>query len=236
MKLLPWIAALTAGVVGFLTYIGYWGGAVFTPIPATGPPGTAKAGLAAVILSGDMGFAVGMGPKIADKLAADGIPVIGVNSLTFFRHARMPGEVKAMLADATQRALAFGHARQVILIGQSFGADMLHVGLTGLPPRLRERIRMVALVVPTETVFFQASPSEMFSWVDPDADARETAGQLTWVPTVCIRGREEQDSLCPHLHQRNVQQVVLPGGHPLHWDVDAVHAVLSAAIDRTASP
>ena len=95
---------------------------------------------------------------------------------------------------------------------------------------------MVALVVPTETVFFQASPSEMFSWVDPDADARETAGQLTWVPTVCIRGREEQDSLCPHLHQRNVQQVALPGGHPLHWDVDAVHAVLSAAIDRTASP
>lgn len=224
------ILSLLAALTCIAAYLGYFGGPVFVDIPATARPARTNAGLAAVVLSGDMGFRIGMGPRVADRLAADGIPVVGVNSLTFFRYRRSPADVRALISAATRRALAFGHVNRVVLIGQSFGADMLHVGLTGMPPDLRARVAMVALVVPTDTILYRASPSELLNWARADAAALPTARQLTWAPVTCIQGVEETDSLCPMLTQPNVHRVSLPGGHPMHGDTDAVHAVLARAI------
>jgi len=234
MKWINCIAALASILALFLADIGYFSPFDFEYVPATETPAPDKADLAAVILSGDMGFNIGMGPQIAKRLAADGIPVIGLNSLTFFRNKRSPKEVESLVNGATREALKFGKAKQVILIGQSFGADMLPVGLAGMPAELRAKVRMVGLVVPTDTLYFRASPSEMFNWNKPDGEALPYSRKLTWVPTICIFGAEESASLCPALKQPNVQRVVLPGGHPLHRDADAVHNELSAAIDDTA--
>jgi type IV secretory pathway VirJ component len=177
-----------------------------------------------------------MGPKIAARLTADGIPVLGVSSLVAFRRERSPAEVRAFIAEAARRGLAFAHADRVILIGQSFGADMLQAGAAGLPAGLRGKVQMVALVVPGDTLIFRASPAELFNWARPDAAALPTARTLTWAPVICVYGREERDSLCPRLGLANVQRVALPGGHPLHYDADALYAVLRGKIAATAAP
>jgi type IV secretory pathway VirJ component len=134
------------------------------------------------------------------------------------------------VAQAVRTALARAHADRVVLIGQSFGADMLHVGLTGLPADLRARVQLVALVVPTDTVYYQASPAEMLTFSDPDAAALPTARQLTWIRALCVQGAEEKDSLCPRLTQPNMRRVALPGGHYLNYDSDALYRVLHQAV------
>jgi type IV secretory pathway VirJ component len=234
MKWIKRASVVSAIFALFLTYIGYFSPFDFEYIPATETPAPGKADIAAVVVSGDMGLNIGMGGQIAERLAAAGIPVIGVNSLTFFRNKRSPNDVVTLINDATKAALKFGKAKQVILIGQSFGADMLPVGLVGMPAELRAKVRMVGLVVPTDTLYFRASPSEMFNWSKPDGDALPYSRKLTWVPTICIYGAEERASLCPALKQPNVHSVTLPGGHPLHRDADAVLNELSAAIDDIA--
>ncbi|NWM24929.1 type IV secretion system protein VirJ, partial [Escherichia coli] len=90
------------------------------------------------------------GPDIAKRFAADGVPVVGVSSLAYFRQQRTPAEIQKLIADAARRALAFGKADRLMMIGQSFGSDMMHVGLTGLPQDLRAKVKLVALVVPTD--------------------------------------------------------------------------------------
>lgn len=225
------LALIAALLIGFMGYIGYFGGAVFVPVPATGRPAPAERGLAAVLLSGDMGFKIGMGPQIAERLAADGVPVIGVNSLAYFRIRRSPAENEALIAEATRRALALPGARRVVLIGQSFGADMLQAGLPALPRDLREKVAMVALIVPLDTIEYRASPAELINLAPSDAPALRTARQLGWVPVLCIHGEEETDSLCPLLTLPNVRRVALPGGHPMRRDTGRVHAVLKQAID-----
>lgn len=224
------VALLLAACTGFLGYIGYLGGPVYFDMAPTRPTPPAAKGLAVVLVSGDMGFRVGMGPQIARRFAADGVPVVGVSSLAYFRHQRTPAEVQALIASAARRALAFGHADRLVLIGQSFGADMMHVGLTGLPADLRAKVKLVELVVPTDTVFFRTSPSEMFAWTKPDAMALPTGRKLTWVPSLCVQGADETDSLCPMLTQPNMRRVALPGGHALHWDADGLYRTLRAAV------
>jgi type IV secretory pathway VirJ component len=224
------LGACAMAVIAFalwLGHIGYFGGPVFVEMPARSRP-AAHHSTVAVVFSGDMGFQIGMGPQIAQRFVADGVPVLGVSSLVYFRHERTPAEVRALITEASRKALAFSHADRLILIGQSFGADMLHVGLTGLPADLRKKVQMVGLVVPGETVIYRASPSELFNWATPDALALPTAAQLTWAPVVCIQGADETDSLCPQLSLPNVKQIALPGGHPLHRDADTLYATLRA--------
>lgn len=221
-------AGILLAIVATFAWLGYLGGDPFTTLRPRQYQPRANAPVA-ILLSGDMGFKVGMGPRVAQRLVKDDVPVIGVNSLTYFRSTRTAHEATALLTTAIQRARAINPQAKLIMIGQSYGADMLHVGLAGLPAVLRQRIALVTLVVPGATVENRASPSEILTFAMPEADARPTARQLVWAPTLCIYGVKETNSLCPLLHQPNVHVVGLPGGHPLHGDIDAVyHAIHSA--------
>lgn len=224
------VLAIATAILLYLGHLGYLGGEAITEIEASPHGHFSQSQTAAVLLSGDMGFTVGMGPEIASRLAADGIPVVAVNSLTYFRYRRTPHDAVQLVHDALKRAQTRFRADRVLLIGQSYGADMLHVGLAGLDPASRRKVAMIALVVPERTVEFRASPSEIFSLGEAAVDALPTARQLGWAPTLCIYGAEETRSLCPLLAHRPVRLIVLPGGHPLHHDADALYAALGNGI------
>src|SRR3954465_5505282 len=85
-------AAIGAALLGLLAAVGWFGGPLFTFVPARAAPAPAVRDVAAGLLSGDMGFHIGMAGAVASKLAAAGIRVVGVNSLPFFRPRRSPAE------------------------------------------------------------------------------------------------------------------------------------------------
>jgi type IV secretory pathway VirJ component len=214
-----------------LWYIGYIGGTLFGVMPATAQASPHPRAVA-LYLSGDMGFHAGLGPAIVERLNRHGISVITANSLHFFRTRRTPEQTGAMIADGLRRAIAIDPVAPLLLLGQSFGADVIAPSLPYVPKPLRGRIAFVGLVVPGATRQWRASPTEIFSMGEPEEDAVVAAQRLSWVPLLCIHGREEPASLCPSLHQSNATGVALPGGHPLAHDADAVSAVLLRAIDH----
>jgi type IV secretory pathway VirJ component len=225
------MVCLMAAIMVHFIHIGYLGDDLFTPLrPAAyrAEPG----GTVAILWSGDMGFNVGMGPRVAARLIDDGVPVVGVNSLNYFRTTRRPVEATALLEHALTQARLINPQAHILLIGQSYGADMLHVALAHLPLADRRAIGLIALVVPGATVEYRASPAEIFTFAMAESDALPTAQQLIWSPLLCIYGQEETDSLCPLLHQSNLRSVALLGGHRLHRDVDAVYGALRAAMRR----
>jgi type IV secretory pathway VirJ component len=221
-------AALLAG-------IGYFGGPTFFDIPARAAPRPGEERVAVVVFSGNMGFHIGQAAKVSRALAAQGLPVLGVNSLAYFRRPRSPAEATALVEAAIDRALRFSHRGELSLVGISFGADILHVGLAGLPAHYRAKVRNVVLVVPGATLQLQASPLELFPIRAPDRDGRVTGRQLDWVKATCIWGADEKDSLCPLLTQPNMARVPLAGGHMLKGDMNRLAERLEQAIDAAPS-
>lgn len=210
-----------------LDRLGYFGGPLYTLLESAGPP---RDGLAVVLLSGDMGFNVGLSPKVGARLARAGYPVLAINSLTFAADGRSPAEVQALVREAMRRALALKGVRRLVLIGHSFGADLLHVGLVGLPQPYRDKVAVVLLEVPTDSIYLNAGFREYFELGTPDLPPLASANRLDWVPVTCIYGREETTSLCPIFKLPNVRTVALPGGHKLNRDDAALFATASDAI------
>ncbi|MHA6720501.1 AcvB/VirJ family lysyl-phosphatidylglycerol hydrolase [Sphingomonas sp. RS6] len=224
-RALATLAALLVAAAGGV----YWTAGFFDrdPVHLYGMPPGVRARVAAVFMSGDMGMRYGMGAYVAKALAGSGVPVYAIASSTAFVHHRSRADVDAMLADAIRQAMARTGADKVIVIGQSFGADMVRVGMTSLPAALRPHVPALVLVVPGATAYFRADPLGFAYTGKPDADAAE-AKALDWLPVTCIRGAKEPDSLCPHLTMPNVRRITLPGGHYLRADHDLlVRTVLS---------
>jgi type IV secretory pathway VirJ component len=222
---LGWAGALL--VAGVAVVLGLYAVAGFfdrNPVRTFAARGSPKP-VAAVFFSGDMGLRFGMGPYIAYGLAGAGIPVLGVSSSTAFALHRSRAETDAIVANAIRQAMRETGADRVVLLGQSFGADIVRVGLADLPGDLRGKVVAAILVVPGSTAYFRADPSGLSYRGTPDANAAE-ASRIRWLPLTCIQGVAETDTLCPALTMPNVRRVALPGGHFLRND----HVLLVRAI------
>lgn len=185
--------------------------------------------LAAVLFSGDMGLRFGVGPYIAKALARHDVPVLGISSPGAFGTRRSRAAIDAIVAGAIHDAMARAGASRVIVAGQSFGADMVRVGLADLPPEQRAKVAAIVLVVPGQTAFFRADPSGLTYRGAPDAGPGPPDA-LDWAPVVCVRGVAEKDSLCPLLRGSRLRAITLPGGHFLHRDHALVVGTVMGAL------
>lgn len=184
----------------------------------------------AVFISGDMGLRFGLGSVVVPALAQHGIPVVGVSSPVNFGTRKTREQVDAIVASAIRTALARTGAEKVILMGQSFGADMVSATAPDLPADMRARIAAISVVVPAQTVYFRSDPTGILYHGTPDARPTATMRALDWAPVICIYGREEEESLCPTLRGSHAQVVGLPGGHFLHHDDQLVIATILATL------
>ena len=173
----------------------------------------------AVIYSGDGGWA-GLDRDMAASFAAHGIPVVGVDSLEYFWNAKSPElsarDLEAIIAHYGQ----LWHRNNTILVGYSYGADVLPFIAAKLPMNLRHQIDRVALLGLDAKADFQFHLS---SWLDISGqNALPTVPQihhLQGFSVQCIRGTEEKTSACLQVSAQDAKQVILPGGH--HFDGNA---------------
>jgi type IV secretory pathway VirJ component len=214
------------------------------PPPPPGPEGVADLPVVevpasgsdprlAILITGDGGW-VGIDKALASAFAEAGVSTVGLDALRYFWKRRTPEETAQAVARIARHYGAAWGRREVILVGYSRGADLAPFVAARLAPADRERLRLVALLGPGTFAEFEVHAIDIFSSVRRDAalpteDAvRATAGHTRML---CVRGADEQDSLCPHLEDLPwVRQLVLAGGHHFDGDYQGIaKAVLDAA-------
>jgi type IV secretory pathway VirJ component len=185
----------------------------------------------AVLLTGDGGWA-GLDKEVSAALAARGIAVIGWDSLRYYWTPRTPDAAARDLARILlhyQRALK---RDKVLLIGYSFGADVLPFLARRLPAELKSRVEKVVLLGPGTHAHFEFKVTDWLGGTGQGLDSQSEVTQLLGMPVLCIHGREERDSLCSKLSPAEGRSVMLPGGH--HFDGD--YAGLARLILETSAP
>lgn len=191
-------------------------------VPARGPGDDRLA----VLLTGDGGWA-GLDRELAGKLAAAGMPVVALSTLNYFWRERAPREAASDLARIMAHYLAAWHKRRVVLIGYSFGANVLPFLVPELPDSERARVAAVALLAPATHASFEIHVAD---WIPGSVPEGRSLGpqlaRLRGIPVLCLYGKEETDSLCPHLPADGGRAIRLPGGH--HFNDDS--ATLAAHI------
>jgi type IV secretory pathway VirJ component len=152
----------------------------------------------ALLLSGDGGWA-GLDQELATRLAASGVPTVGLNSLKYFWTQRTPDETARDVARLMRHYLAAWNKERIILVGYSFGADVLPFVVNRLPPDLRARIASVSLLGIDSNASFEVSVADWIGSGDAGAATRPEVAALGHVPVLCIYGEGETDSICPGL-------------------------------------
>ena len=222
-------AAIVLAIAAVGLALACWAG-FFARQPISFYAGKARSPLAIVYFSGDMGLRMGIATAVVPAMSRLQIPVLGVNSPSAFATHRTRAEVDALVAGAVRETIARTGAQRIVLMGQSFGADMVGTGVAALPQDLRSRVAAVVLVVPGRDAYFRADPTG-FAYRGPaDSNMVETAGSVTWTKLICIYGVNEEASLCPALPAHFGQVIGLPGGHFLHHDDKALIVTILSAL------
>lgn len=196
------------------------------PLTLVSDPKARRTDLMAVMYSGDGGWA-GLDRKIAERLAASGVPVVGVDSLAYFWTPRTPSEAGRDLGRIVEHFSQQWQRPKTLLLGYSFGADDLPYIVAALPAALRPAIARVSLLGLGASADFQF---HLYSWLDVSgANALPTVPEvvrLAGFPVQCIRGSLENDSACPDIPPRVAATIVLPGGHHFGGNADLVASTI----------
>jgi type IV secretory pathway VirJ component len=166
-------------------------------VPATGSTNSDQL---AVLLTGDGGWA-GLDQELAGRLAADGVPTVGLNSLKYFWTERTPEETAKDVARVITHYLSAWNKQRVLLVGYSFGADVLPFVVNRLPPELRSHVATVSLVGVDSNASFEIKIADWVGSDDGGPATKPEIAAISGVPLLCIYGEGESDSICPSLNK-----------------------------------
>jgi type IV secretory pathway VirJ component len=171
----------------------------------------------ALLLTGDGGWA-GLDQELAARLAANGVPTVALNSLKYFWTQRTPDRTAQDVARVMRHYLAAWRAQRVLLIGYSFGADVLPFVMNRLPPELRAHVASVSLLGIDAHASFEVHVAEWVGGDEGGPPTRPELAELKAVPVLCIYGEGETDSICPQLPSGTVTSEQIGKGHHFSGD------------------
>lgn len=207
--------------------------AVSDALPVTVLNTVAKHDAMAIILSGDGGWR-DIDASIGKAMQADGVPVVGVDSLRYFWSKRDPQRTARDIASLIRKYRAAWGVRDVILVGYSFGADVLPATYLALPQAEQRHVSLVGLLGFSTAADWQITVSGWFgSHGDQATQTLPVAATLPMAKVLCVDGGEAE-SACPAVGQGGAEVLRMSGGHHFGGNyVQVEQAILAAYTKRS---
>ena len=171
----------------------------------------------AILLTGDGGWA-DIDKELAKILAAQGIPTVGFDSLSYFWKARTPLTTSKDIESVITQYLEKWNKKRVILIGYSFGADVLPFIANNLSADTQQKISLIALLGMGKTAAFEFRLS---SWMNADKSSDRLPllpeiKKMKWANSICIYGIADTAANCLPAIAHGVKAISMNGDH--HFD------------------
>jgi len=192
------------------------------PLVITESESTVNDGLIALFISGDGGW-YSFEQSIADKLAEDGIPTVGLDSKKYFWKRRTPEETTADMETALNYYCKAWKRDRFLLIGYSLGAEIIPFITTRLPDKMRTSATCV-LLSPEPHTDFEVHISNMLGMGNHQNTYKvpEEIIRLKAVKTLIIYGSGEKTPLPDLIGGSNATVVTIPGDHHYKFDISLI--------------
>ncbi|MCB1624997.1 MAG: virulence factor family protein [Pseudomonadales bacterium] len=168
----------------------------------------------ALLMTGDGGWA-GLDQDVSARLAALGTPVVGFNSLKYFWTHRTPEQTAADVTRVLRHYLRAWSKTEILLVGYSFGADVMPFVVNRLPADLRARVVTMTLVGLGKDATWEVHVSNWIPGLARVGSLIAPEMASIDIPLLCLYGADDHTSLCPSITQQNVRSEVVGQGHHL---------------------
>lgn len=194
-------------------------------------PATSKFDTLAIVFSGDGGWR-DIDKSVAEALQKEGVPTVGVDSLRYFWSQKTPDQTSADLARIIEAYTERWGVDHVVLIGYSFGADVLPAAYNRLPADTKDMVAQLSLLGLSEAVDYEISVGEFLGTSSSEGETLPDLKQIKPALVQCVYGEEEDDSACPKVEGTGVEMIKTTGGHHFDGDYDALAAKILDGIKR----
>jgi len=220
-----------ARMLGYLPSRAHVGSLPLVEVPA---PRGARGDLMVVVLSADGGW-TRLDQGLAARLSAAGYPVVGWNSLRYFGTPRDPAVAADDLSVVMRTYQRKWDRPRVLLVGYSFGADVLPLAVARLDGTDRASVAGLVLLGFSADAQFKFRPREPGGRVR-DYLTLPVVRELRDLPILCIGGDRDRRLACSRIGTPNASSRTIASGHGLSAHADQVFALMQPMLRSLESP
>ncbi len=173
-------------------------------------------------LTGDGGWNK-FSQELTTQMAAKGYPVVSLNCNKFFWRKKTPDQIAGAIAALVKNYQKQWNRKKFLLVGYSFGADVMPFAYNQLPKDLTAQVENVTLLSPSRTTDFEIHLMVMLGSKGGGESVSASINKITDKPVLILFGEGENDFKEGDLNGKNITIEKLAGGH--HYDGNEANVV-----------
>jgi type IV secretory pathway VirJ component len=177
----------------------------------------------ALLISGDGGW-FSFEQKIADQLAGQGIPTIGLDSRKYFWSRKTPDQTAIDVFKVISYYGKLWNKKNIMLIGYSLGSEIVPFIVNRLPEEMRSRVISAVLLSPETYTDFEIHISNMLGMGNSENtyNVVQEIVKMKNVNTILIFGDGEKSKVPGLLSGKPVKISLIPGDHHYKSNVQLI--------------
>jgi type IV secretory pathway VirJ component len=200
-------------------------------IPVVEVPTAQTSDTVTLFLSGDGGWR-DLDKDVAGEMAKLGYPTVGIDTLRYYWEHKAPEQTATDLADLMAHYRQKWGTKRFILMGYSFGADVLPAIYNRLDPADQNRVDGIVLLAFARSGSFEIAVEGWLGAAGKEAATGPEMAKLPAEKVLCVYGVEEKDETGCTEATAPGEKLQLPGGHHFDENYPALAKRLIDAINK----
>ncbi|WP_397449394.1 virulence factor family protein [Pseudomonas sp. NA-150] len=200
-------------------------------IPVVEVPAGSTKDTVTLFLSGDGGWR-DLDRDVAGEMAKIGYPVVGIDTLRYYWEHKSPEQSALNLTELMAHYRQKWGTKRFVLMGYSFGADVLPAIYNRMAPEEQKRVDAIVLLAFARSGSFEI---QVEGWLGTAGKEAATGPEMAKLPpekVLCVYGAEEDaESGCTEATAVG-EKLKLPGGHHFDENYPALAKRMIEAIDK----
>ncbi len=185
------------------------------PIQIFNAPGANRPVL--IYISGDGGMNK-FSTSLMQDFSSKGYTAVALDARSYFWKKKDPQQAAKDIGSLINQYIGKDTHKECIIMGYSFGADVLPFIFNKLDKELQKKVAQLILLSPSPSTDFEIHVSDMFGFSNKRAVSTISEMNKLPKPFLLVFGNDEKEFPLDRVTVKNKQVLILPGGH--HYDSD----------------